>query len=88
MISWRRRRQGDAPTPDIRIEDRRTSSARPPARASAKLVVDYAGDPNHCQDVLVSLMEEYEQYVESEHAICPGCPAVRSGPMIVYSMLE
>jgi hypothetical protein len=33
-------------------------------------------------------MDEYERYVESEHAICPACPVVRTGPVIVRSMLE
>jgi len=36
----------------------------------------------------VELTEEYQRYVESEHAMCPGCPVVRSGPFVVYSMLE
>jgi len=52
------------------------------------LVVDYAGDPQGCQRAIVELTEEYQRYVESEHAMCPGCPVVRSGPFVVYSMLE
>ena len=32
-------------------------------------------------------MDEYE-YLESEHAICPACSVVRTGPVIVRSMLE
>ncbi len=54
----------------------------------ARIVVDYAGDAEHCMRVIAQLTEEYERYVESEHAICPDCPVVRSGPFVVYSMLE
>jgi hypothetical protein len=52
------------------------------------LVVDYAGDSALCMRVIAELTDEYERYVESEHAICPGCPVVRSGLFVVYSMLE
>lgn len=55
---------------------------------AARLVVDHVGDPDGCQTVIASLMAEYERYVESEHAICSACPVVRTGPVIVRSMLE
>jgi hypothetical protein len=38
--------------------------------------------------VIAALAEEYERYVDREHAICPDCPVTRSGPFIVYSLLE
>jgi hypothetical protein len=52
------------------------------------LVVDHVADPDGCQEVIAALMGEYERYVESEHAICPACPVVRTGPLIVRSMLQ
>jgi hypothetical protein len=52
-----------------------------------EFVVDH-GDPDGCEQVISSLMDEYVQYVAREHALCPGCPVVRSGPLIVRSMLE
>lgn len=55
---------------------------------AAALVVDHVGDPDGCQKAIASLMAEYERYLESEHAICPACPVVRTGPVIVRSMLE
>ena len=89
MIAWRRQRSGAAPAADIQIEDRRGSGDRAPlSRGLARLVVDYRGDHDRCQDVIASLMDEYERYVSREHAVCPGCPVVRSGPFVVYSMLE
>jgi len=57
-------------------------------RPAVGLVVDHVGDPDRCQEVIASLMDEYERYVESEHAICPACPVVRTGAVIVRSMLE
>lgn len=86
-----RREQGvvEVPTAEMRVEDRRTSAGGPrDSRGFARLVVDYAGDPDRCMRVIAELTEEYERYVESEHAICPGCPVVRSGPFVVHSMLE
>jgi hypothetical protein len=53
-----------------------------------QLVVDHLGDPDGCEQVISSLMDEYVQYVSREHALCPGCPVVRSGPLIVRSMLD
>ncbi|MGO9954373.1 MAG: hypothetical protein ACLP50_00050 [Solirubrobacteraceae bacterium] len=64
---------------------RRQRNAKGPA---AGLVVDHVGDPAGCQKAIASLMDEYERYLESEHAICPDCPVVRTGPVIVRSMLE
>jgi hypothetical protein len=52
------------------------------------LVVDHVADPDRCREVIAALMDEYERYVESEHAICPACPVVRTGPLVVRSMLE
>jgi hypothetical protein len=89
MIGRRRRDQVEASASDIRVEDRRASAGEPRgSRRFVRLVVDYAGDTDRCMRVIAELTEEYERYVESEHAICPGCPVVRSGPFIVHSMLE
>jgi hypothetical protein len=89
MIGRRGRGGVEAPTSDFRVEDRRTSSDEPRgSRMVARLVVDYADDTDRCMRVIAELTEEYERYVESEHAICPGCPVTRSGPFVVYSMLE
>ncbi len=51
-------------------------------------MVDYADDIDHCMRVIAELTEEYERYIDSEHATCPGCPVVRSGPFVMHSMLE
>jgi hypothetical protein len=59
-----------------------------PVSELARLVVDYTDDIDRCMRVIAELTGEYERYVESEHAVCPGCPVVRSGPFVVYSMLE
>ncbi|HZL49268.1 MAG TPA: hypothetical protein VFC30_09685 [Solirubrobacteraceae bacterium] len=89
MIGRRRQDQVEAPTSDIRVEDRRASADEPRgSRRFARLVVDYAGDTDRCMRAIAELTEEYERYVESEHAVCPDCPVVRSGPFVVYSMLE
>jgi hypothetical protein len=61
---------------------------RKAAARAAGLVVDQVGDPAGCQKAIASLMDEYERYLESEHAICPACPVVRTGPVIVRSMRE
>jgi hypothetical protein len=53
-----------------------------------ELVVDHLGDPDGCQHVISSLMDEYVQYVAREHALCLGCPVVRSGPLVISSMLD
>jgi len=89
MIGRRRRGQVEAPTNDIRVEDRRAFAGEPRgSRRFVRLMVDYADDPDRCMRAIAELTEEYERYVEAEHAICPGCPAVRSGPFVVHSMLE
>lgn len=54
----------------------------------ARLEVDYTDDIDRCMRVIAELTEEYERYVETEHAVCPDCPVVRSGPFVVYSILE
>lgn len=51
-------------------------------------MVDYAEDTDRCMRTIAELTAEYERYVESEHAICPDCPVVRSGPFVVHSTLE
>lgn len=79
----------ERPKCDIRVEDRRTSVGGPPgSRDLQRLVVDYAEDTDRCMRVIAALTGEYERYVEREHAICPDCPVTRSGPFIVYSLLE
>jgi len=70
------------------VEDEREGGLPVSERRSARLVVDYAEDTDRCMRVIAQLTEEYERYVESEHATCPDCPVVRSGPFVVYSMLE
>lgn len=89
MIGRRRQSQVEVPTSDIRVEDRRASGGGPQgSRRFARLAVDYADDTDRCMRVIAELTEEYERYVESEHAICPDCPVVRSGPFVVHTMLE
>jgi hypothetical protein len=79
----------EAPTNDIPVEDRRVSGGEAQgSRRVRRIVVDYADDTDRCMRAIAELTEEYERYVESEHAICPGCPVTRSGPFVVYSMLE
>jgi hypothetical protein len=89
MIGRRPRGRGEALTSDIRIEDRPASGGGlRGSRRFTRLVVDYAEDGDRCMRVIAQLTEEYERYVESEHAVCPDCPVQRSGPFVVYSMLE
>lgn len=61
---------------------------RQAGRPEIGLVVDRVGDPDGCRATIGSLMDEYERYVEIQHAICPACPVVRAGPVIVRSMFE
>jgi hypothetical protein len=58
------------------------------ADGPAALVVDHNADPDRCREVIAALMDKYERYVESEHTICPACPVVPTGPLIVRSMRE
>lgn len=58
------------------------------ADGPAAPVVDHVADPDGCRQVIAALIDEYERYVQSEHAICPACPVVQTGPLIVRSMLE
>ncbi len=89
MSTRRKRHKVDGPAGYIRIEDRRGSGGRAPRSGRlAALVVDHRGDPDRCREVIAALMDEYERYVQSAHAICPTCPVVRAGPLIVRSMLE
>jgi hypothetical protein len=77
------------PAADFRVEDRRMPAGEPRgSQEFARLMVDYGGDSRRCMRVIAELTEEYERYVEAEHAICLGCPSVRSGPFVVHSMLE
>jgi hypothetical protein len=89
MSARRKRHKVDGPAGDIRIEDRRGSGGRAPCSSGlAALVVDHRSDPDRCREVIAALIDEYERYVQSAHAICPTCPVVRAGPLIVRSMLE
>lgn len=77
MTGRREPRNVDVPAAEIQIEDRRGSGDTAPG--SRGLVADHHhGDPDSCGDVVASLRDEYERYVEAEHAICPGCPGSRS----------
>jgi hypothetical protein len=59
MIGRRRRGQVEAPTNDIRVEDRRMSAGEPRgSRGFARLVVDYGGDPDRCMRVIAEPTEE------------------------------
>jgi len=78
------RRRSAAP----HLNDSRTEDWRARRREFERITVDYANATDRCQDVIASLMSEYEQYVSVEHAICRGCPVDRSSLFIVYSMLE
>jgi len=86
MTAWRRQRNAEPHVDEVTIEDR--STAPSDRRALARIEVDYANDTDRCLNVIASLMNEYEEYVNVQHAICRGCPVDRSGPFIVYSMLE
>jgi len=52
------------------------------------LAADHVGDTDGCAPTVAALMAEYTQYVRDEHAICRGCPVVRSGVPLVRLMLE
>lgn len=86
MTAWRRQRNADPHVDEATIEDRRTAPSD--RRALARIEVDYANHTDRCLNVIASLMDEYEEYLNVQHAICRGCPVDRSGPFIVYSMLE
>lgn len=49
--------------------------------------MQYSGDPDE-RSTVAALIAEYAEYVQNEHAICWGCPVLRSGVPIVSSMLE
>lgn len=76
------------PAPEIRLADRRVLGGARGSSDMEQLAVSYSEDTDRCMRVIEELTEEYERYVEREHAICPGCPVTRSGPFIVYSLLE
>jgi hypothetical protein len=68
----------------------RGTEARRSARTGklGELVVDYAADPEACYATIGELLEEYEAYLEEQHASCPDCPVWRSGNFIAGSLLE
>jgi hypothetical protein len=86
MIDRRKRHDVNVPEDEFRIEDRRGSVIEAPG--SDALVVDYHRDPDRCEKAIAALLDEYGHYLEAEHAICPDCPVVCSGRLIVRSMLE
>lgn len=67
--------------------DRLTSRKRASAW-STRLAVDPARDHSRSEATITALMDKYAQYVRDEHAICWGCPVVRSGALVVRSMLD
>lgn len=50
-------------------------------------VIGHNDDPGGCEPTVAWLVAEYAAYVREEHAMCRGCPVVRSGVAIVRSML-
>lgn len=86
MSSRRKRREVNVPKCELGIEDRRGSAIGAPGPDTP--LVDYHGDPDRCEEVIAVLMDEYGHYLEAEHALCPDCPVVCSGPLIVGSMLR
>jgi len=50
--------------------------------------VGHKDDPRSRGPTVAGLVAEYAEYVREGHAICRGCPVVRSGVTIVRSMLE
>jgi hypothetical protein len=52
------------------------------------LAVDHIHDASGREATIAALMDGYVEYVKNEHSICWGCPVVRSGTVIVRSMLE
>jgi hypothetical protein len=50
--------------------------------------IGHNDDPWGCEPTVAGLVAEYAEYVREEHAMCRGCPVVRSGVAIVRSMLE
>lgn len=51
-------------------------------------VIGHNDDPWGSEPTVAWLVAEYAAYVREEHAMCRGCPVVRSGVAIVRSMLE
>jgi len=86
MSSRRKRREVNVPKGELGIEDRRGSAIGAPGPEPP--LVDYHGDPDRCEEVIAVLIDEYGRYLEAEHALCPDCPVVCSGPLIVGSMLR
>jgi hypothetical protein len=86
MSSRRKRREVNVPKGELGIEDRRGSTIGAPGPDTP--VVDYHGDPDRCEEVIAALTDEYGRYLEAEHALCPDCPVVCSGSVIVGSMLR
>lgn len=58
-------------------------------RVTGSPAVDHDGYPGcDWESTIAALMAEYAQYVRDQHAMCRGCPVVRSGVSIVRSMFE
>lgn len=55
---------------------------------SGSLAPDHVREPGAHATTVGALMAEYTQYVRDEHAICLGCPVVRSGVPLVRLMFE
>ena len=67
------------------------TSVRHGCQSSARMTSFAVGlndEPWGGEPTVARLVEEYAEYVREEHAICRGCPVVRSGVTIVRSMLE
>jgi len=88
--------------PSIRVEcqslrcdgdEHGASGTRPGGLAASAHVtgvsaVDPSLDPYGWEQRIDALRAEYIAYARDQHAICSGCPVVRSGALIVRSMLE
>lgn len=94
MLRWRGNGADGHPVDRVPGDDRRGRNHRShagPTAAAHRIVplsVDYANEPERCHCLIAALLEEYEEYVNREHEICPGCPVIRSGCFIAYSLLE
>lgn len=49
--------------------------------------IGHDDDPWGGEPTVAGVVAEYAEYVREEHAVCRGCPVVRSGVAIVRSML-
>ena len=67
---------------------RRSSDTDANLRKMTSFAVGHNDDPLDRGPTVAELAAEYAEYVREEHAMCRGCPVVRSGVTIVHSMLE